>query len=122
MSQALRERVEELEEENLQLRATLSGMGEQRWRGVHLGDMPLVILGMLATGRAFSTEHFMNALQLRRPRDGDRYETTVGVYIWRIRRALKALDPPITIRNVWGGGYVMDPDDLARLLARKETQ
>lgn len=120
MTISLREENEELREENRTIRAALNGMQAQRWRGLRLSNSRRFLLGLFATGRLYSVESLLDLLQAQFPRDDDRSNDTVKVLVCYLRRILAKCDPPISIRNLVGQGYIMDPEDCARLLARKE--
>ena len=107
MSAALRERVDELEEENRQLRAALRGPVSIRYAGVHLTRRQMQIVDiLLASAAPLSQAAIIDRIDISlavQPK-------TVDVHICKLRKKLGALNPPVKIDTVWGVGFQMNGD------------
>lgn len=110
---ALREKIEELEETIRQLRAEDV---IPAWNGLRVTPSERALLSALATSRGIcSHTYLLNRLLSR----NEVFPKTIDVFICRLRKKLRALDPPILIETAWGGGYLMDDRNRAVLAERR---
>lgn len=115
---AMKERIEELEEENRQLRALLTPRLAD-----HI-DIPLTasqraILDVIVAHPFASYEMLLSALEHLIPH-GERLESIVKVHMHRLRAKLKPFD--VRIRVVYTEGYYMSPEDKAKLPRLGDTR
>lgn len=96
----LREENETLREEVRQLRNALAPRGVRLPDGLHLTPMEYEFFAHLSS-RQLATHESLALLATASMSDH-----TVVVYIYRLRRKLKAYG--VTIANVWGVGYRLD--------------
>lgn len=113
MSEALRIRIEELEEENRQLREMLFGAGWEPPHELRLSRSEAVILQTLVNHERCSHELLRRGTL--RPGDEDNREyQIISVHIFKLRRKLKPYG--IEIETLWGQGYCLSQTDRQRLL------
>lgn len=113
----LRARIEELEEENRQLRALLD-KPETTYRGLERTPAAeLWVLRWLMTGGVWPVSRLLDTFRLRKW-DHCAGPKTISVHICRLRKWLGALDPPVVIFTQWGVGYWMDEANRALLNER----
>ena len=118
MSAALRERVDELEEENRQLRAALRGAISIRYAGIHLTRREMKIVDILLSSSVpLSQAAIIDRIDIRlavQPK-------TVDVHICKLRKKLGALNPPVGIYTAWGVGYGMVDKSKSAMRDRRLT-
>lgn len=120
MSLSLRERVEELEEENRQLRA-LKLPPVLRYRGIRLtGSERCLIAVLVSTVGVCAREYLLNSFEHLRRVDSGMQPKTLNILMVRIRKKLRDASPPIAINTEYGVGYYMTPENKALLAARRE--
>lgn len=113
---------EELEEEVAFLRDEL-GLSKQGARaaalvtafGVTAMEAQLIAVLFGAKGRPVSNLILEERLETARNKGGSR-PGFIGVYVCRLRKYLG----PLSITNVWGQGYAMSPEGLAKVSAALE--
>lgn len=110
---ALREKIEELEETIRQLRAEDV---IPAWNGLRVTPSERALLSTLAARRGIcSNTYLLNRLPSRR----EVFPKALDVVVCRLRKKLRALEPPILIETAWGGGYLMDDANRAMLAERR---
>lgn len=115
------ERLELLEEENLQLREQIADLTrlppDAAWpEGLRLTAAESAVLEMLVA-RGFATRATLLIASRRHgsTKDGEDVEPkVVDVFICKLRRKLRPYN--VGIRTHWGRGYELLPEDRARLL------
>lgn len=113
--QALRERVDILEEENRQLRAALHGDGPVFPKAWKLTPTEGDILRRLLARQVLNRNDYLAWAEERRGRDYADSRGTLDVLICRLRHKLARLG--VCIEKRWGEGYALAPASKARLKA-----
>ena len=117
---ALRERIEELEEENRQLRALrlpstvpYSGFG-------FTGTERIVFAALMAGDRICSTDYLLDCVMLSSTTKSAMQPKTITIIIHRLRKNLRGMGFPGVIETDWGLGWrirAVNRDHLTRVLA-----
>jgi hypothetical protein len=116
---ALRDRVDLLEEEQLQWRRGLTMPGVRIWDGLRLPRMQWIVLDALSQGRVCPADSLARRLDAIAPTYLARDRSVVRVHVARLRRRLRGLDPPLEILSDFDGGYLLHKTSVGLLAARE---
>ena len=121
LSRALAERDEALEDAR-QLRVTLARGPLPTYRDLRLSVSQYAIVDALIS-RVAGVHREMLQARIEAVTDNawSEPEDSLRVQIYRLRKKLNRLIPPIRIETMWGDGYRMNAADVALLAARRVT-
>lgn len=114
---ALRDKIDELQEENRQLKAARAPVVVM-YEGLDATASELFLLAVLTRGGVCSQNYLIDRIAMLHPGEYSVISKTIDVHVCRLRKKLKVLAPPIEINNKWGVGYWMDAANKALLAER----
>lgn len=115
-----REQLEEANETIRQLRAAMRLPDGMCFEGITLTKVNgIIVLMLLEANGPCSAAKINDRLELALNRSNPVSDSVVSLYIFRLRKKLSILDPPVRIKRTRPVGYWMEPGDKARLLERR---
>ena len=113
----LRERLEEAQERNRWLEEALKPPMRPYFPGLRLSRTNEAVLYALLTADApLNQEKLRRRIDVALGSFDAADAKSVDVVIFRLRRELSALKPPIKVLNAWGRGYWINDESKAQLL------